>query len=63
MPASSAEPEKPLTTQQVDEWLYAITSKHLELYLHLMDTSVPFDRERALLEMSKLLREAIEEVA
>jgi hypothetical protein len=51
MPASSAEPEKPLTTQQVDEWLYAITSKHLELYLHLMDTSVPFDRERALLEM------------
>jgi hypothetical protein len=62
MPPPSTEPQKPVTAQQVEEWLQAINRKRLELSLHAMEPLYNTRRELAVMEMSQLLQDAIEEV-
>ena len=62
MPPSSHGPQKPMTADQVEEWLQAIDGKRLELTLHAMEPLYNTRRELAVMEMSHLLQETIEEV-
>ena len=62
MPPPSTGPQKPVTARQVEEWLQAIHRKRLELSLHAMEPLYNTRRELAVMEMSQLLQEAIEEV-
>ena len=62
MPPPSTRPQKAVTAEQVEEWLQAITRKRLELSLHAMEPLYNSRRELAIMEMSYLLQEAIEEV-
>jgi predicted nucleic acid-binding Zn-ribbon protein len=62
MPPPSTGPQKPVTAQQVEEWLQAVNRKCLELSLHAMEPLYNTRRELAVMEMSHLLQEAIEEV-
>jgi len=56
MPPPSSGPQKPVTAQQVEEWLQAITSKRLELTSHAMEPLYNTRRELADMEMSHLLQ-------
>ena len=62
MPPPSTGPQKPVTARQVEEWLQAVNRKCLELSLHAMEPLYNTRRELAVMEMSHLLQEAIEEV-
>jgi hypothetical protein len=62
MPPPSSGPQKPVTARQVEEWLQAVNRKCLELSLHAMEPLYNTRRELAVMEMSHLLQEAIEEV-
>lgn len=62
MPPPSTGSQKPVTAEQVEEWLQAIHRKCLELSLHAMEPLYNTRRELAIMEMSHLLQEAIEEV-
>ena len=62
MPPPSSGPQKPIIAEQVEEWLQAIHRKCLELTLHAMEPLYNTRRELAVMEMSHLLQEAIEEV-
>jgi maltooligosyltrehalose synthase len=62
MPPPSTRSQKPVTAEQVEEWLQAINRKRLELSLHAMEPLYNTRRELAVMEMSHLLQEAIEEV-
>src|SRR5215475_13236970 len=62
MPPPSSRPQKPIIAEQVEEWLQAINRKYLELSLHAMEPLYNTRRELAIMEMSHLLQEAIEEV-
>ena len=62
MPPHSTGLQKPVTAQQVEEWLQATNRKCLELSLHAMEPLYNTKRELAVIEMSHLLQEAIEEV-
>ena len=62
MPPPSTGPHKPVTARQVEEWLQAVNRKCLELSLHAMEPLYNTRRELAVMEMSHLLQEAIEEV-
>jgi hypothetical protein len=62
MPPPSTGPQTPVTAQQVEEWLQAIHRKCVELSLHAMEPLYNTRRELAVMEMSHLLQEAIEEV-
>jgi hypothetical protein len=52
----------PLTTDQVEQWIYTTTGKRADLYQQLFEPSHPSEREAAFLEISQLLDGAIEEV-
>ena len=62
MPPPSSGPQKPIIAEQVEEWLQAIHRKCLELSLHALEPLYNTRRELAVMEMSHLLQEAIEEV-
>ena len=62
MPPPSHGPQKPMTADQVEEWLQAINRKRLELSLHAMEPLYNTRRELAVMEISHLLQEVIEEV-
>ena len=62
MPSPASGPQKPVTAEQVEEWLQAINSKRLELTLHAMEPLYNTRRELAVMEMSHLLQEVIEEI-
>jgi hypothetical protein len=62
MSPPSTGPQKPVTARQVEEWLQAVNRKCLELSLHAMEPLYNTRRELAVMEMSHLLQEAIEEV-
>src|SRR5262249_62182692 len=62
MPPPSTGPQKPIIAEQVEEWLQAINRKRLELSLHAMEPLYNTRRELAVMELSHLLQEAIEEV-
>ena len=62
MPPPSTGPQKPIIAEQVEEWLQAINRKRLELTLHAMEPLYNTRRELAVMEMSHLLQEVIEEV-
>jgi len=51
-----------MTADQVEEWLQAIDRKRLELTLHAMEPLYNTRRELAVMEISHLLQEVIEEV-
>jgi hypothetical protein len=62
MPPPSNGPQRPITAEQVEEWLQAIKRKRVELTLRAMEPLYNTRRELAIMEMSHLLQEAIEEV-
>ena len=62
MPPPSHGPQKPMTADQVEEWLQAIDRKRLELTFHAMEPLYNTRRELAVMEISHLLQEVIEEV-
>jgi hypothetical protein len=61
MSVPAQEPEQPLTAAQVDEWVRNATLKRLELHLRATE-SFSGARAQAFWEMSKLCKDAIEEV-
>ena len=62
MPPPSSGPQNPIIAEQVEEWLQAIHRKCLELSLHALEPLYNTRRELAIMEMSHLLQDAIEEV-
>src|SRR5207247_11443088 len=54
--------QKPMTAKQVEEWMNTINRKRLDLTLHALEPLYNTRRELAIVEMSHLLQEAIEEV-
>ena len=62
MSPHSPEAHKAFTPEQVNEWMSATEKKRLELYLLAAEPLYNSFRESALIQMSELLKEAIEEV-
>src|SRR6266436_9892861 len=52
----------PLTVSQVEDWIATATTKHGELHLLATEPLYSTLRDHAVLQMSKLLQEAIENV-
>ena len=52
----------PLTTVQIEEWITTAHTKHGELHLLATEPLYSTLRDQAVLQMSKLLQEAIEKV-
>jgi predicted lipoprotein len=62
MSTPANEPQKPLTAAQIEAWLSATSFTHMQLYLQGIEPLYTARRDECFLEMSALLREAIEEV-
>src|SRR5262249_52514674 len=58
----SPEPQKPFTVEQVKEWMSTTDRKRLELHILAAEPLYNSLREWALMQMSELVKEAIEEV-
>jgi hypothetical protein len=62
MSTPSDRPATPCTAGQIDDWIYATSKKRLDLHLLAAEPLYNTLREQAFMEMSNLLKEAIEEV-
>jgi signal transduction histidine kinase len=59
---SSHGPQKPITREQVEDWIHTTRRKRLELHLLATEPWNSTRRHDAFMHMSELLKEAIEEV-
>ena len=62
MATSSPGPGKPITLEQVEDWINTTRRKRLELHLLATEPWNSTRRHDAFMHMSELLQEAIEEV-
>jgi hypothetical protein len=62
MSTPSHEPQQPLTAAQIEAWVLSASRKHLQLYLQGIEPLYNPRRDESFMEISNLLREALEEV-
>jgi DNA repair ATPase RecN len=62
MSSYPSDPQKPLTSQELDTWLLAAQEQRAKLHIQAASPRHSLARQQAFMEMSGLLEEAFEEV-